>query len=66
MATRNYGTYNIGYYYEEAKKKGYDVSVGRVHFSNVAYHSKGQLIQQLVRDGYKKSDILVEKSYFNF
>jgi len=66
MATRNYGTYNMGYYYDEAKKRGYDVSVCRLHLSNVAYHSKGQLILQLIRDGYKKSDIIVEKSYFNF
>jgi hypothetical protein len=58
---RNYGTMYQGYYYDEAKKQGYVVEVGSLYFSNVAYHSKGQLIGQLVRDGYKKDEIKVEK-----
>lgn len=62
MAGRNYGTMNMGYYYDEAKKQGYNLSVGRLYFSNVAYHSKGQLINQLVHDGYKKDEINVEKN----
>jgi len=41
---RNYGTMYQGYYYDEAKKRGYVVEVGSLYFSNVAYHSKGQLI----------------------
>jgi len=61
MAGRNYGTMNMGYHYDEAKVTGYNVQVGRLYFSNVAYHSKGQLIDQLVHDGYKKEDIEVER-----
>ena len=62
MAGRNYGTMNQGYHYDEAKNKGYDVQVGSLHFGNVAYHSKGQLIDHLVHDGYKKEDIEVKKT----
>lgn len=61
MRGRNYGTMNQGYYYDEGKKVGYDVEVGNLFFSNVAYHSKGQLIDQLVSDGYKKEDIEVTR-----
>jgi len=57
MAGRNYGTMSQGYYYDEGKKVGYDISVGNQYFSNVAYHSKGQLKDQLVADGYKLEDI---------
>ena len=57
MAGRNYGTMNQGYYYDEGVNIGYTITVGRLHFLSVAYHSKGQLIDQLVSDGYKKEDI---------
>jgi len=57
MAGRNYGTMNQGYYYDEGKRVGYTITVGKLHFLSVAYHSKGQLIDQLVHDGYKKEDI---------
>lgn len=46
-----------GYYYDMGKRIGYDITVGNQHFGNVAYASKGQLIAQLVRSGYKKEDI---------
>lgn len=61
MAARNYGTMYMGYYYDMGKKVGYNVEVGRLYFSNVAYHSKGQLIDQLIRSGYKKEDIEVTR-----
>jgi hypothetical protein len=61
MRGQHYGTMNQGYYYDEAKKQGYTISVGNLYFSNVSYHSKGQLIRQLTHDGYKKSEIIVEK-----
>ena len=54
MAARNYGTMNQGYYYDEAKNIGYNVSVGRLYFSNVAYHSKGQLIDNLLMMATRK------------
>ena len=57
MAARNFGTMTGGYYYDEGKKVSYDITVGSLYFGQVAYHSKGQLIEQLVRDGYKKEDI---------
>lgn len=57
MVGRNYGTMNHGYYYDEGVNIGYTITVGRLHFLSVAYHSKGQLINQLVSDGYKKEDI---------
>lgn len=61
MAGKNYGTMNQGYYYDEGKKVGYDVEVGNLIFHNVAHHSKGQLIAQLVHDGYKKEEIKVTR-----
>jgi hypothetical protein len=59
MAGRNYGTMFMGYHYDESKTNiGYDIWVeGGVAIHNVAYHSKGQLIEQLVHSGYKKEDI---------
>lgn len=60
-AGRNYGTMNQGYYYDQGKKVGYDIEVESLYFSNVAYHSKGQLIAQLVHSGYKKEDIKIHR-----
>ena len=61
MAGKNYGTMNQGFYYDEAKKIGYDISVDNLWFSNVAYHSKKWLIDQLVHSGYSKDDIKIER-----
>ena len=49
----------MGYYYEESWTNiGYDIWVeGGIHIHNVAYHSKRQLITQLVRSGYDKNEI---------
>jgi hypothetical protein len=59
MAGRNYRTMFMGYYYDESWTNiGYDVWIkDGIAFHNVAYHSKRQLIQQLVRDGYDKDEI---------
>ena len=57
MAGRNYGTMSQGYYYDEGKKIGYTITVGRLCFVSVAYHSKTQLKNQLIHDGYKAEDI---------
>jgi hypothetical protein len=63
---RSYGTMNWGYYYDEAKKSGYNISVptptGTMWFGNVAYHAKKWLISQLLNSGFKKEDIAVEKT----
>lgn len=57
------GTMSFGYYYEMGKKIGYDISVKNAYyFSHVSYHSKGQLIKQLKRDGFVDDDIEVIKS----
>lgn len=63
MAGRNYGTMFMGYYYDESITKiGYNIFVeGGITFHNVAYHSKGWLISQLVHSGYKKEEINVER-----
>jgi hypothetical protein len=63
MAGKNYGTMSQGYYYDESMTNiHYNLNVtGGPCFIGVAYHSKGQLIQQLLADGYKKSDIQVER-----
>lgn len=63
MAGRNYGTMFMGYYYDESRTKiGYNIFVeGGITFHNVAYHSKGWLINQLVHSGYKKAEINVER-----
>jgi hypothetical protein len=51
----------MGYYYEESWTNiGYNIWVegdNPISFHNVTYHSKRQLIMQLVRDGYDKSEI---------
>lgn len=59
MAGKNYGTMFMGYYFDESKTNiGYTVYVeGGICFTNVAYHSKGQLKKQLIADGYKKDSI---------
>jgi len=61
MAGRNYGTMNQGYYYDEAVNIGYNITVGSLRFSMVAYHSKGQLKAQLVHDGYNPNAIEEER-----
>lgn len=61
MAGKNYGTMNMGYYYDEGKKVGFNFTVGSLYFSNVAYHSKTFLTDQLVNDGYKKEDIEIQR-----
>ena len=61
MAGRNYGTMNQGYHYDEGKQIGYHVTAGNLFFQTVAYHSKGQLIDQLVNDGYKREYIKVQR-----
>jgi len=62
MAGRNYGTMSQGYYYDEAKKIGYNISVKGLYFGNVAYHSKKQLIDQLIHNRYNKEDIEITKN----
>ena len=61
MRGRNYGTMNHGYYYDEGKRIGYDISVNNLHFHSVAYHSKKQLIEQLTHDGYKVDNIVTKR-----
>lgn len=61
MQGRNYTVNYQGYYYDQGKAVGYDVDIGRLLFVNVAYYSKGQLIEQLVHDGYKREDIKVTR-----
>jgi len=53
----------MGYYYEESWTNiGYDIWVeGGIAIHNVIYHSKRQLIMQLVRDGYDKSEIQIRR-----
>ena len=63
MAGRNYGTMLMGYYYDESRTNiGYNVWVeDGISFHNVAYHSKGQLINQLIYSGYNKEDINIKR-----
>ena len=61
MQGRNYRNMYQGYYYDQGKAVGYDVDIGRLLFVNVAYYSKGQLIDQLVRDGYNRDEIKVTR-----
>jgi hypothetical protein len=59
MAERNYGTMYMGYRYDESKTNiGYDIWVEEgIGIHNVAYHSKGQLIKQLIESGHDKVSI---------
>lgn len=61
MAGRNFGTMFMGYYYDESRTNiGYNIWVEGecpISFHNVAYHSKGQLIKQLIQSGYKVDEI---------
>jgi len=59
MAGRNYGTMSQGYHYDASMTNiCYKLEVkDGPYFVDVAYHSKGQLIEQLVADGYKKEDM---------
>ena len=69
MAGRNYGTMFMGYHYDESRTNiGYTVwtnDMSGICFTNVAYHSKGQLIQQLVHSGYGKADIKVQRIVYH-
>jgi len=58
----HYGTYYMGYHYAMAKGMGYDVSVKGLTFDRVAYHSIGQLKDQLLRDNYLEGDIIIGKN----
>lgn len=53
----------MGYYYEESWTNiGYDIWVeGGIAIHNVAYHSKRQLIAQLIRGGYDKNEIQIRR-----
>lgn len=59
MSAKNFGTMYMGYYYDESRTDiGYNVYIEDViGIHNVAYHSKGQLIKQLIKDGHKKESI---------
>jgi hypothetical protein len=63
MAGRNYGTMFQGYYYDESKTHiHFNVWVDNgPSFIGVAYHSKGQLVEQLVNDKYDKKSIKVDR-----
>jgi len=50
-----------GFYYDKGVKSGYDITVNRLNFSDVAYHSKGQLIKQLLDYGFELKSIEVIK-----
>jgi len=59
MAGRNYGTMFMGYHYDSSMTHiCYKLEVkDGPYFVDVAYHSKGQLIKQLERNGFKKEDM---------
>jgi hypothetical protein len=63
MGARNYGTMFMGYHYDESRTNiGYDIWVeGGIGIHNVAYHSKGQLIKQLIQSGHKKESIQINR-----
>ena len=62
MAGRNFGTMSFGYYYDEAKHQGYSVTTENgLYFGNVAYHSKGQLVDALVYCGHRRNKIIIER-----
>jgi hypothetical protein len=67
MGARNYGTMFMGYHYDESRTNiGYDIWVeGGIGVHNVAYHSKGQLIQQMLHYGYKKEDIQTRRVVYH-
>lgn len=67
MGARNYGTMFMGFHYDESRTSiGYDIWVEDVvGIHNVAYHSKGQLIEQMVQCGYKKEDIKVQRVVYH-
>jgi len=57
----------MGFHYDESKTNiGYDIWVeGGIAIHNVAYHSKGQLIKQMLHCGYKKEDIQTRRVVYN-
>jgi hypothetical protein len=59
MAGKNFGTMFMGYNYDESRTNiGYNIWVENgIAMHNVAYHSKGQLIKQLIQSGYTKESI---------
>lgn len=67
MRGTNYGTMFMGFHYDESRTNiGYDIWVeGGIAIHNVAYHSKGQLIKQMLHCGYKKEDIQTRRVVYN-
>jgi len=61
MGARNRSNMSQGFYYDMGKNIGYNITVNNLYFSDVAYHSKGQLIKQLVNSGYNLKSIEVKK-----
>jgi hypothetical protein len=57
----------MGFHYDESRTKiGYTIWVeGGICMTNVAYHSKGQLIKQMLHCGYKEADIKVQRIVYN-
>lgn len=51
-------TMNMGYYYEEGKRVGYDIIVPNcLYLSNVARKDKARIIRELERNGHSSYDI---------
>jgi hypothetical protein len=63
MKAKNFGTMYMGYYYDESRTDiGYNIFIEDViGIHNVAYHSKGQLIKQLIQSGHKKESIQISR-----
>jgi len=59
-------TYNFGFYYNEGRKVGYDISFpneigGKTLLSNVSYKDKDRIVKDLINMGYTEDDIEVQR-----
>ena len=60
------GTMSMGFYYEEGKRVGYNISCpnvlgGKTTLSNVAYSNKARIIKEMKELGHSSVDIEVER-----
>lgn len=58
-------TYAWGFYFNEGKRVGYDISFsnknGTFVLYNVSSKDKARVIREIIKDGYKRDEIKIER-----
>lgn len=58
-------TYGWGYYFNQGKRVGYDITFSNSHGTFVLYNvsskDKARVIREIIKDGYTRDEITVER-----